>query len=143
MRISDWSSDVCSSDLFGTRYTVVATVFLNHLIDLCGSEWDEENQIWVPDDGELNAILHIVAAQKPQNEAQAALAAQTAATHILTMKVAKRVADYPHDTRMIAAYAKLARASATQFRSEEHTSALQSLMRISYAVFCLKKKTNT
>src|SRR3546814_3952661 len=27
-------------------------------------------------------------------------------------------------------------------RSEEHTSALQSLMRISYAVFCLKKKTN-
>src|SRR3546814_10912383 len=27
-----------------------------------------------------------------------------------------------------------------QFRSEEHTSELQSLMRISYAVFCLKKK---
>src|SRR3546814_8922791 len=29
------------------------------------------------------------------------------------------------------------------FRSEEHTSELQSLMRISYAVFCLKKKTKT
>src|SRR3546814_3401123 len=29
---------------------------------------------------------------------------------------------------------------ARQFRSEEHTSELQSLMRISYAVFCLKKK---
>src|SRR3546814_2621933 len=29
----------------------------------------------------------------------------------------------------------------TIFRSEEHTSELQSLMRISYAVFCLKKKT--
>src|SRR3546814_3303770 len=28
-------------------------------------------------------------------------------------------------------------------KSEEHTSELQSLMRISYAVFCLKKKTNT
>src|SRR3546814_1929690 len=28
-------------------------------------------------------------------------------------------------------------------RSEEHTSELQSLMRMSYAVFCLKKKTNT
>src|SRR3546814_1743270 len=28
-------------------------------------------------------------------------------------------------------------------RSEEHTSELQSLMRTSYAVFCLKKKTNT
>src|SRR3546814_1499878 len=29
-----------------------------------------------------------------------------------------------------------------KLRSEEHTSELQSLMRISYAVFCLKKKTN-
>src|SRR3546814_7843467 len=33
-------------------------------------------------------------------------------------------------------------ASAPGRRSEEHTSELQSLMRISYAVFCLKKKTN-
>src|SRR3546814_1194374 len=31
---------------------------------------------------------------------------------------------------------------AMTLRSEEHTSELQSLMRISYAVFCLKKKTN-
>src|SRR3546814_10617106 len=31
--------------------------------------------------------------------------------------------------------------SVEQLRSEEHTSELQSLMRISYAVFCLKKKT--
>src|SRR3546814_7395472 len=30
-----------------------------------------------------------------------------------------------------------------KYRSEEHTSELQSLMRISYAVFCLKKKNNT
>src|SRR3546814_1543665 len=33
--------------------------------------------------------------------------------------------------------------AATTDRSEEHTSELQSLMRISYAVFCLKKKKNT
>src|SRR3546814_7499412 len=33
--------------------------------------------------------------------------------------------------------------AASIFRSEEHTSELQSLMRISYAVFCLKKKINT
>src|SRR3546814_17607965 len=31
----------------------------------------------------------------------------------------------------------------SEFRSEEHTSELQSLMRISYAVFCLKKKNKT
>src|SRR3546814_6067911 len=35
------------------------------------------------------------------------------------------------------------RAIAASVRSEEHTSELQSLMRISYAVFCLKKKTQT
>src|SRR3546814_6099291 len=34
------------------------------------------------------------------------------------------------------------RVSGNAFRSEEHTSELQSLMRISYAVFCLKKKKN-
>src|SRR3546814_1256606 len=34
------------------------------------------------------------------------------------------------------------RTGVTSTRSEEHTSELQSLMRISYAVFCLKKKTN-
>src|SRR3546814_8969536 len=34
-------------------------------------------------------------------------------------------------------------ATACPVRSEEHTSELQSLMRISYAVFCLKKKNNT
>src|SRR3546814_7966882 len=34
------------------------------------------------------------------------------------------------------------RASKIEVRSEEHTSELQSLMRISYAVFCLKKKKN-
>src|SRR3546814_1958064 len=46
-----------------------------------------------------------------------------------------------------AAVAFLASAEAAyitgQTRSEEHTSELQSLMRISYAVFCLKKKTKT
>src|SRR3546814_2921753 len=36
-----------------------------------------------------------------------------------------------------------ARKSSNDERSEEHTSELQSLMRISYAVFCLKKKKNT
>src|SRR3546814_1785858 len=35
------------------------------------------------------------------------------------------------------------RRSARSIRSEEHTSELQSLMRISYAVFCLKKKKKT
>src|SRR3546814_5738834 len=41
-----------------------------------------------------------------------------------------------HERRLVAG------AFQAQLRSEEHTSELQSLMRISYAVFCLKKKTN-
>src|SRR3546814_6622551 len=41
----------------------------------------------------------------------------------------------------IAAIPPVAVAAAALHRSEEHTSELQSLMRISYAVFCLKKKT--
>src|SRR3546814_9954704 len=39
--------------------------------------------------------------------------------------------------------AAIARRTCGTVRSEEHTSELQSLMRISYAVFCLKKKTTT
>src|SRR3546814_233408 len=42
--------------------------------------------------------------------------------------------------RMAAAVPALDEATAVEGRSEEHTSELQSLMRISYAVFCLKKK---
>src|SRR3546814_2453114 len=38
--------------------------------------------------------------------------------------------------------AQASSAGASSARSEEHTSELQSLMRISYAVFCLKKKNN-
>src|SRR3546814_6932651 len=46
-------------------------------------------------------------------------------------------------TRYVTHYAFALRVSrAARFRSEEHTSELQSLMRISYAVFCLKKKKN-
>src|SRR3546814_1118675 len=42
--------------------------------------------------------------------------------------------------RVVAAWAQLGELHQLCVRSEEHTSELQSLMRISYAVFCLKKK---
>src|SRR3546814_9131348 len=48
---------------------------------------------------------------------------------------AQRLIDHEHVVALVGAY----QSSVT--RSEEHTSELQSLMRISYAVFCLKKKT--
>jgi len=103
-------------DAFGTRYLLVAAVFVNQLLDLCtGATFNEDRQEWEPEEAELIQLLHIVNATKPKNEAQAALAAQIAATHMITMKVAKRAADYPYDTRTIGSYAKLAQASAVQF----------------------------
>src|SRR3546814_5397074 len=45
-------------------------------------------------------------------------------------------------SRKITAGARLCHRDSEYLRSEEHTSELQSLMRISYAVFCLKKKNN-
>src|SRR3546814_8374250 len=60
---------------------------------------------------------------------------------------------FPKNTVMITGYGfdmlyagpreAVLHATFRQNRSEEHTSELQSLMRISYAVFCLKKKNNT
>src|SRR3546814_1528034 len=47
-------------------------------------------------------------------------------------------AEVPH-----ASFSHFMSSPESERRSEEHTSELQSLMRISYAVFCLKKKTNT
>src|SRR3546814_9485240 len=48
-----------------------------------------------------------------------------------------------HGRGRAAASVRRQRLSGGRRRSEEHTSELQSLMRISYAVFCLKKKTQT
>src|SRR3546814_4392415 len=52
------------------------------------------------------------------------------------------VRQYRHRGHLVARYRRRrpAAGAARIFRSEEHTSELQSLMRISYAVFCLKKK---
>src|SRR3546814_2043457 len=49
----------------------------------------------------------------------------------------------PDKRRQLGRLAGLGRRRAAAPRSDEHTSELQSLMRISYAVFCLKKKKNT
>src|SRR3546814_5963648 len=59
---------------------------------------------------------------------------------ILVNKSGRRFTDEAPGT-VDAVYERVTRRIYEQ-RSEEHTSELQSLMRISYAVFCLKKKTN-
>src|SRR3546814_4946401 len=54
--------------------------------------------------------------------------------------VTESMEDRMHNPGLEPARADVIVAGACIFRSEEHTSELQSLMRISYAVFCLKKK---
>src|SRR3546814_3914126 len=108
MRISDWSSDVCSSDLAPS-----VTAILHRRLH------GRRHQSRVPD------LLprKSGAARRPES------------AKMLQLPRPKRPAEgglpgpFPrHD----------------QDRSEEHTSELQSLMRISYAVLCLKKqKTHT
>src|SRR3546814_3059431 len=95
MRISDWSSDVCSSDLCGSRAA--------------------SDETWT------------------KRLIPAARAARTAARVPAILPVWKPA--------LSGALTTPAMCSTTSARSEEHTSELQSLMRISYAVFCLKNKT--
>src|SRR3546814_6962569 len=107
MRISDWSSDVCSSDLFKGL--------------LC---YSAREAAWLATQGFDDLLVAYPTVVREDLEA-AALATRAGTT--LTLMI--------DDARQIDAAEQIARE-----RSEEHTSELQSLMRISYAVFCLKKK---
>src|SRR3546814_7603346 len=96
MRISNWSSDVCSSDLL-TTIEQIDRVYVN----------------FGQSSSDLLAIRGDMGSGKvsvPQLE------------RVEVQLILEDGSAYP--------------------RSEEHTSELQSLMRISYAVFCLKKKKN-
>src|SRR3546814_9180941 len=123
MRISDWSSDVCSSDLAGCPVTVyvvpsapaakLAAIrsFGAELVFVEGAPLDAELE------ARRQAKVQGKAYVAPYNDIETMAGQGT-----LGMELARQAPDLD--------------------RSEEHTSELQSLMRTSYAVFCLKKKTN-
>src|SRR3546814_7855859 len=104
MRISDWSSDVCSSDLIDGP--------ANYL-------------------GSLYRAVPIAITVEGAN----------ILTRCLIIFGQGAIRAHPYLMREVAALGDSDETRGAQaFRSEEHTSELQSLMRISYAVFCLKKK---
>src|SRR3546814_5963691 len=108
MRISDWSSDVCSSDLVVLLERIVAGSSGSALAHSTLARFE---------------VLHLeegVAADRGDLVGVAPARAGDV--------VGQEVAGAGHDLGALAGR-----------RSEEHTSELQSLMRISYAVFCLKK----
>src|SRR3546814_2390110 len=121
MRISDWSSDVCSSDLL---YLPAVLVLLAPTLGHAAS---------CSDNVDVNAtVLANGFAADLANTRQ--FSSQIDAANVATLQLAwADVADGITERRG-------APAGTQQARSEEHTSELQSLMRISYAVFCLKNK---
>src|SRR3546814_1055296 len=102
MRISDWSSDVCSSDLIRervNRYTIACNL-------------------------KNGGIYAARSARKVRELEHHQALWQRYGSHHLSLHEGSEIRDHVG-------------------RSEEHTSELQSLMRTSYAVFCLKKKKKT
>src|SRR3546814_6587741 len=110
MRISDWSSDVCSSDLLAAALGQRREHGIGPVRRSCPQV--AEDQVLV--DGEV-------------------------AEHLPPLRNIGNAGAGDRERRL-AVDAGAGEADAAGTRSEEHTSELQSLMRISYAVFCLKKK---
>src|SRR3546814_2188317 len=121
MRISDWSSDVCSSDLIDVTEQVRmrrTELMLREAIDNLSDSfilYDSDQRVVL-----TNRRFHeTLPFHPPQDE----IVGRTM-QELIEASVANGAIIDP------------------RVRSDEHTSELQSLMRTSYAVFCLKKKKN-
>src|SRR3546814_1264627 len=128
MRISDWSSDVCSSDLKGKDsmeilwLPPVAALLLGYLL------------------GSIPFGL-LLAKAAGVGDLRKIGSGNIGATNVLrTGKKGTAAATLLFDIGKGVAAVLVGMFLMDGGRSEEHTSELQSLMRISYAVFCLKKK---
>src|SRR3546814_3058415 len=128
MRISDWSSDVCSSDL-----PVTSQVQWRH--DLSAALSSLASQPFDLDQGPVVTAALFV----PDQPVVAGCAMALGVVFHHAVADGSSLPIFLDD--LVAAYDAALTGTAAN-RSEEHTSELQSLMRISYAVFCLKKKTN-
>src|SRR3546814_4411862 len=119
MRISDWSSDVCSSDLIGKNIVGVVLQCNNYEVIDLGVMVPYAKILQVANDEKVD-IIGLSGLITPSLEEMATVAQEMQRTGM--------------------SIPLLIGGATTSKRSEEHTSELQSLMRISYAVFCLKKK---
>src|SRR3546814_2711975 len=124
MRISDWSSDVCSSDLSRSeRYSYIPTATVLQELRGEGFEPFMVCQTRVRHDDGRDYTKHMIRLR------HASQINGREANEIILLNSHDGTSSY----QMLAGMFRFA-------RSEEHTSELQSLMRISYAVFCSKKK---
>src|SRR3546814_7900298 len=116
MRISDWSSDVCSSDLDTepAKSREGTSVLQKNWTELI-----KPTKLDIQPGPDAHRVAKVVAEPLERGFG-------------LTLGNAIR--------RVLLSSLQGAAVTSMQVRSEEHTSELQSLMRISYAVFCLKKQ---
>lgn len=77
------------ADAFGTRSHSVMQAFLRDLRKLCSMDWDDDAGMWKADEMELNSALAMVNDIRPQNTAEAALAAQMVAVHWMQMRLSR------------------------------------------------------
>src|SRR3546814_2866277 len=126
MRISDWSSDVCSSDLVSGQ--TVPCLLRQGVQRRCDRCLEQAEAAFA---GVGNLGSHRIRGQARLVGSDQLVAGQPA-TGVCV------------DRQEIRGRGQgIRKGNQPQERSEEHTSELQSLMRISYAVFCLKKKKTT
>src|SRR3546814_1365272 len=126
MRISDWSSDVCSSDL-----------------TTCGDETPlpSSAHATIPLQDQLALVEQLAHRARHLGFALDPLDVEILGVLVRSVIGIHRLAERLRGRLPVAIMVAIAVGARLALpRSEEHTSELQSLMRISYAVFCLKKK---
>jgi hypothetical protein len=114
--IAEW--EALLFEAFATRSIAAFHAFTNQLAELCQTDWHDEGNGWLPRAGDLRAAIQIVRSLKPRNEAEAALAAQMVAVHLMQMKLSAQSLrqSYP-DPRTCAIAGKLARTYALQLET--------------------------
>src|SRR3546814_3642678 len=128
MRSSEWSSDVCSSDL----HPLAA-------IDI--EEGNDGDQRLVGPAGSADHLFRRHRFIDQEGEvARHRLEGRQREKTVLLAAGARQRDDVEEDFEGHGRRLQIERPQHARVRSEEHTSELQSLMRTSYAVFCLKKK---
>src|SRR3546814_9303286 len=118
MRISDWSSDVCSSDLGAGAVVIAATVISAAVIGRAAV---------------VRAVIAVAVVVR--------VVVRVVIGRCRVGRLSRRRAVGARDIAVIDTGASWCFGNAGGKRSEEHTSEIPSLMRISYAVLCLKQKT--
>src|SRR3546814_6125424 len=140
MRISDWSSDVCSSDLLRS------TEFASH-VAMLRANMRHAGVLRIDHVMGLERLFCIPAGGKPGDGAYLAYPSQAMRGLLAIesrrngcMVIGEDLGTVPEGFRATMANTGIL---SYKLRSEEHTSEHQSLMRSSYAVFCLKNKNET